>query len=285
MKIKITADSTCDLSPELIERYNIGILPLFVALGEKNLLDGVNIMPQDIYDYYANTKMLPKSGARSSEDFYEFFQSFLNEGYNAVIHFNISADMSASNNNANIAASRLKNVFVVDSRSLSTGTALLALDACDMAQSGMSPKDIVKRANARAGAVQASFIINSLEFLRKGGRCSSMAYFGANLMQIKPSIIVKDGKMGTMNKFMGKFPRCVEKYVETVRATFTNPDPKRCFVTHTKLNDEIVSDVVEMVKSWDIFDEVLETTAGCTVTTHCGEGTIGVLFINDGGIK
>lgn len=285
MKIKITADSTCDLSPELIKKFDVGIMPLFVSLGDKNLLDGVNIAPQDIYDYYASTKKLPKSGARSSEDYCDFFQSFLEEGYDAVIHFIISAEMSSSNGNANVAASRLKSVYVVDSRSLSTGTGLLVLDACEMASRGMSPDDIVKRANSRADAVQASFIINSLEFLHKGGRCSSLAYFGANLMQIKPSILVKNGKMGTMSKHMGKYERCVEKYVDYVRATFNNPDKRRCFVTHTKLSDDIVSAVVDKVKSWGIFDEVLETTAGCTVTTHCGEGTIGVLFINDGGIQ
>ena len=283
MKIKITADSTCDLSPALIQQYDVGIIPLFVALGEKNLLDGVTITPDDIYDYYANTKKLPKSAARSSEEYFEFFQTFINEGYDAVIHFNISADMSASHNNAVIASKRFSNVYVVDSRSLSTGTALLALDAYDMAQAGMSPDDIVARAQSRVDAVQASFIINSLEFLHKGGRCSSLAYFGANLMQIKPSIAVNNGKMGTMNKYVGKYPRCVDKYVESVHTTFTNPDKKRCFITHTKLSEEIINSVMEQVKSWGIFDEVLETIAGCTVTSHCGEGTIGVLFINDGG--
>ncbi|MCM1289175.1 MAG: DegV family protein [Corallococcus sp.] len=284
MKIKISADSTCDLSKELLEKYNVGIMPLFVALGENNLLDGESIAPDDIYEYYNRTKKLPKSASRSVDDYYDFFCGLLNDGYDAVVHFTISADMSASFDNAAKASEKLKNVFVVDSRSLSTGIGLLVLDACDMVAQGKSAKYISERAEKRIGAVEASFVIDSLEFLYKGGRCSSLAYFGANLLQLKPSIIVKDGKMGTWNKFQGKYERCVQKYVETVRKTYVNPDKKRCFVTHTALPAGIAESVVETVKSWGIFDEVLETFAGCTVTTHCGAGTIGVLFINDGGI-
>ncbi len=283
MKIKITADSTCDLSPELIEKYNVGIMPLFVALGNRNLLDGETISPDDIYAYYQETKQLPKSGSRSIDDYEAFFKSFLDGGYDAVIHFNISGEMSASYNSATTAASRLKNVYTVDSRSLSTGTGLLVLDACDMAACGMKAKDIVDRANGRKKSVKASFIINSLEFLFKGGRCSSLAYFGANILHINPSILVTDGKMDTWKKSQGRYKRCVDKYVGVVRETFNCPDKKRCFVTHTKMDDDIAQSVVETVKSWGIFDEVLETTAGCTVTSHCGANTIGVLFINDGG--
>lgn len=283
MKIKITADSTCDLSPELIEKYNVDIMPLFVALGDKNLLDGETITPEDIYEHYQNTKQLPKSGSRNIDDYEAFFKSFLDEGYDAVIHFNISSEMSASYNSATTAASRLKNVYTVDSHSLSTGTALLALDACDMVEKGMSAQDIVARENERKKSVQASFIINSLEFLFKGGRCSSLAYFGANLLHINPSILVTNGKMDTWKKHIGHYKRCVDKYINTVRETFTTPDKTRCFITHTKMDDGIAQFVVETVKSWGIFDEVFETIAGCTVTSHCGANTIGVLFLNDGG--
>ncbi|MGN1040807.1 MAG: DegV family protein [Candidatus Fimimonas sp.] len=285
MKIKITADSTCDLSAELIEKNNVGIMPLFVSLGEKNCIDGVSIKPEDIYDYYNTCKKLPKSGARSAEEYSEFFRSYLQEGYDAVIHFNISSEMSASYNNAVSAASKLNNVFVIDSRSLSTGIGLIVLDACDMVAQGMKAKAIVERELARIKSVQASFIIDSLEFLYKGGRCSSLVYLGANLMRIKPVITVKDGKMGVWKKPQGRYSRCVEKYVETVRENFNNPDKKRCFVTHTQMSDGIAEQVVNEVKSWGVFDEVLETTAGCTITTHCGANTIGVLFINDGGVK
>ena len=160
MKIKITADSTSDLSAELIEKYNVGIMPLFVSLGEKNCIDGISIKPEDIYDYYNACKKLPKSGARSAEDYLDFFRSYLQEGYDAVIHFNISAEMSASYNNAVSAASKFNNVFVVDSRSLSTGIGLLVLDACDMAAQGMKPKAIAERERSRTSDVQASLIID-----------------------------------------------------------------------------------------------------------------------------
>lgn len=281
MKIKICADSTCDLSMELIEKYNVGIMPLHVALGDDDRLDGVTIKPDDIYDYYAKNKKLPRSGARSAEEYKEFFKGFLNDGYDAVVHYDISAEMSGSFDNATVAAGQLSNVYVVDSRNLSTGTGLLVLDACDMAARGLTPEQIVERSSKRASAVRASFIIDKLEFLYKGGRCSSLAYLGANLLQINPVIEVKDGRMGIATKPMGRYSRCIEKYAEWVRKNCTAPDKTRCFVTHTKMDAGLTEKVIEIVKSWGIFDEVLDTTAGCTVTTHCGSNTIGILFIND----
>ena len=285
MKIRISADSTCDLSKELIEKNNIAIMPLCVSLGEKNCLDGVTIVPQDIYDYYAATKKLPKSGARSVEEYTEYFNGIFAEGYDAVVHFAISADMSASYNNADLAARELNNVFVVDTRQLSTGIGLLVLDACDMLAEGMSASGIAARANSRTGATRSSFIVDTLEFLYKGGRCSALALLGANLLQIKPCLEVKGGLIGVASKPMGRYRRCVAKYCENIKNGITNPDKKRCFVTHTQMDDGITEQEIETVKSWGIFDEVLETTAGCTVTTHCGANTIGILYINDGGLK
>ena len=283
MKIKISADSTCDLSKELIEKNNIAIMPLCVSLGDKNCLDGVTISPQDIYDYYAAEKKLPKSGARSAEEYTEFFNGIFAEGYDAVVHFTISADMSASYNNAAIAAREMDNVFVVDSRQLSTGIGLLVLDACDKAAEGMSAKDIAERAVSRTADTRSSFIVDTLEFLYKGGRCSALALLGANLLQIKPCLEVKGGLIGVASKPMGRYRRCVAKYCQNIRNNITNPDKKRCFITHTKMDEGIAEEVMETVNSWGIFDEVLETTAGCTVTTHCGANTIGILYINDGG--
>ena len=285
MKIKISADSTCDLSQELIDKYGISIMPLHVSLGENDYLDGVTIQPQDIYDYYATTKKLPKSGARSAEEYAEFFRGILSEGYDAIVHFTISADMSASYSNAEIASRDFKEVYVVDSRQLSTGIALLVLDACDMMKSGMSAKDITERAQGRTGATRSSFIVDTLEFLYKGGRCSSLAYLGANLLQIKPCLEVKNGLIGVESKPMGRYRRCVAKYCEAIKKGMTSPDPKRCFITHTKMDEGIAEEVIATVKSWGIFDEILETTAGSTVTTHCGANTIGILYINDGGLR
>ncbi len=282
MKIKVTADSTCDLPLSVREKYNIDVMPLHVALGEDDFLDGVTIQPENIYDYYKKTKNLPKSGARSAEEYKEFFKRFTDEGY-AVIHYNISDSMSASHANAKAAASELKNVYTVDSASLSTGTALLMLDACDMAAEGMSAEEIVKRSVKRAPYVQASFVVDTLEFLYKGGRCSSLQYLGANLLSLKPCIEVKNGAMGVARKYMGRYTRCIRKYVEETLKIFGNPDKKRCFVTHTKMEDGITEAVIEQVAQSGVFDEIIETTAGCTITTHCGAGTLGILFINDGG--
>lgn len=282
MKIRITADSTCDLSKELIEKYNVAISPLHVSLGDDDFHDGVTIVPQDIYDYYNANKKLPKSGACSAVEYEEFFKKQLDDGYDAVIHFNLSSEMSASYGNAVNAAQNLNNVYVVDSRNLSTGTGLLVLYACDLVSEGLAPEEIVKKVTARLDAVRASFIINTLEYLHKGGRCSSLVYYAANLMGLKPTIEVKGGKMGVGSKFIGKFTRCVGKYADLVKSQCTSPDKRRCFVTHTQMDDGVFEKVFEQVKSWGIFDEVLETTAGCTITTHCGPNTIGILYINDG---
>ena len=285
MKIRISADSTADLSQELLEKYNIPTMPLHVSLGENDYIDGVTIKPQDIYDFYAATKKLPKTGARSAEEYKEFYQGILDEGYDAIVHFTISADMSASYANAELASRDFNNVFVVDSRQLSTGIGLLVLDACDMVEAGLTAKEIAERAASRTEATKSSFIVNTLEFLYKGGRCSSLAYLGANLLQIKPCLEVKNGLIGVESKPMGRYRRCVDKYCESIKSKATNPDPKRCFVTHTQMDEGIAEEVIATVKSWGIFDEVLETTAGCTVTTHCGANTIGILYINDGGLK
>ena len=283
MKIKISADSTCDLSQELIEQYNVSVKPLHVTLGDKDCLDGVTIQPQDIYDFYAATKKLPKSGACSADEYLEFFQGILDEGYDGIVHFSISSGMSASHNNAVLAAKELNNVFVVDSRQLSSGTGLLVLDACDMVAAGLSAKEIADRANSRTNATRSSFIVDTLEFLYKGGRCSALALLGANILQIKPCLEVKDGLIGVSAKPMGRYRRCVAKYCENIKNGMTNPDKKRCFVTHTKMDDGITEEVIATVKSWGIFDEILETVAGSTVTTHCGANTIGILYIDDGG--
>ena len=282
MKIKITADSTCDLSAELIAQYNVSISPLHVSLGADDFHDGVTILPQDIYEFYAKHKQLPKTGACSAVEYEEFFQKQLDEGYDAIIHFNISSQMSATHSNAVNASQNFSNVYVIDSRNLSTGTGLLVLYACDLAKFGVSPQEIVDNVSARLDAVRASFIIDTLEYLHKGGRCTTLVYYAANLMSLKPTIEVKGGKMGVGNKFIGRFPRCVGKYADLVKSQCTSPDKKRCFVTHTQMDEELVQSVVDRVKSWGVFDEVLETTAGCTITTHCGPNTIGILYINDG---
>ncbi len=281
MNIKITGDSTCDLSAELKQKYNIDVMPLNVSLGERNGFDGETITTDDIFSYYEETKQLPNTASRSVEDYVDFFKKFTSQGC-SVIHYSLSSEMSSSYNNACMAAKEVENVFVVDSKSLSTGTALLMLDAFDMAQAGCTPQQIVERSNKRVPSVQASFVIDNLAFLHHGGRCSTVAYLATNLLSIRPSIEVNDGKMGLGKKFVGRFEKCIKKYADDVKETYTKPDKTRCFVTHSQMDSQLVQNLVETVKSWNIFDEVLITEAGCTITTHCGRNTIGILFINDG---
>ena len=280
MKIKITADSTCDITKEIAQKYDIDLMPLNVALGEKDYLDGVTIVPEDIYKYYEETKNLPKSGARSAYDYEEFFKKYASDDC-AVIHFNISELMSVSHNNAVMASKEVPNVYVIDSKNLSTGTALLMLYALDLIEEGLSVQEIVEKVNARRDFVRASFVVDSLEFLHKGGRCSATSKIFANMLGIKPVIEVKDGAMGVAKKHMGTYKRCITKYIKEVFEAHPNPDKKRVFVTHTKMAPEILELVMDLVKSYDVFEEVIETTAGCTITTHCGEGTLGVLFIDN----
>lgn len=277
-KVIITADSTCDLSPELVAKNNIQIVPLYINLGEESLADnGVDITPQKIYDYVDKTGNLPTTSANPVGNYAEFFGTLVKEGYD-VVHLNISAGFSCTHQNACLAAEDFENVYVVDSRNLSTGSGLLVLEAAEMAKNGMEAKDIAEKLVALAPKADASFVIDDLTYLHKGGRCSAVAKFGANLLKLKPSIQVKNGAMGVSKKYRGEYKVCVEQYIKDKLADTESIDPKRVFVTHTKCDDEIVNLAVKTVKACFSFDEILETTAGCTITTHCGPDTLGVLF-------
>ena len=282
MKIKISADSIVDLSKELVQKHDISIMPLFSILGEEEHLAGVTVQPNDLVEFYKKTKVLPKTACRSAQTYQEFFTE-LRKDYDAVIHFTISNKMSMSYQTATEGAKAVKNVYVVDSLNLSTGAGLLTLFACKLRDEGKSPKEIVELVEKRREAVQASFVVDNLEHLYKGGRCSAMAYLGANMLNIKPCIEVSDGKMGVARKYMGRFPRVIFKYIDDCLAKFNTPDKRLCFITHSPMTyDGLTEQVIEYVKAKGIFEEVIETNAGCTVTTHCGANTLGVLYFNDG---
>lgn len=282
MKIKITCDSTADLSKELYEKYDIGVMPLIVSLGDNSYYDMVDIVPKDIYDYYEKTGALPKTAARSAYDYKEFFEQYTKQGYQ-VIHFNISGEMSATHNNAVTAAKELEGVYVIDSRTLSTGIGLLVLAACDLVKEGkMTAEQIYNAIEKRVPYTQASFIIGNMKFLYKGGRCTAVQMFGANLLKIKPSILVKNGTMGVYKKYMGSHVSAIEKYCKDMLQNFDCPDPTRVFVTHTEISQDIIDVAKKVLKDSGIFKEIIETEAGCTITSHCGKGTLGILYINDG---
>ncbi len=277
-RIVISADSTCDLTQELISKHQIKILPLYVNLEDKAYRDGVEITPDDIYKVYAEKKILPKTSATPIGEFTEYFDALLKEA-DEVIHFTIGSDLSCTYQNACIAAEEFAGrVFVVDTKNLSTGEALSILYACDLAEEGKTAEEIVAAANSVIPRVDASFIIENLEFLHKGGRCSTVAALGANLLSIKPCIEVRNGKLDVGKKYRGKFKMVLQKYVEEVLSA-GEAETKRVFVTHAGCPDEIVDLAYHTVKEAGIFDEVLLTRAGCTISSHCGPDTLGILLI------
>ena len=277
-RVKIAADSTCDLSRELLERYDIELVPLVVNLGEDQYFDGVDIDPDRIYEHYEKTGQLPKTSAPSMADFQTFFKKHTDEGC-AVVFFTISAEMSTTYNNARLVAEDYEDVFVVDTRNLSTGGGLLVVAAAEMARKGMTAQEIADACRAMVGRVDASFIVDDLEFLHKGGRCSAVAAFGANLLQLKPCIVVQNGKMGVAKKYRGKFSVVLQKYISERIGDASDIETDRVFVTHAGCDEAIVEQCVEQVKASAPFAEVLLTRAGCTISSHCGRNTLGVLFI------
>ena len=278
-KIIISSDSTCDLSAELKERYGVKILPLGVTLGTNVYRDGFDITPDDIYAHYDKTGELPKTTAANVGECADFFAE-LKKDCDAVIHFTISSDMSSTYSNSCIAASELENVYVIDSKNLSTGGGLLVVAAAEMAKDGMEPAAIVEQIEKLKPCVDASFVIDNLEYLYKGGRCSALAMMGANLLKLKPCIEVKNGVMGVGKKYRGTFSKVVEEYVEERLQNVDDIDTARVFVTHAGCDPELMETVVNKVKEKGIFKEVFFTRAGCTVSSHCGANTMGVLFIH-----
>lgn len=281
MKIKISSDSTCDLGNELIERYNIGITPLSVILGDKVYTDGVDITPQQIFDFVKTTGNLPKTAACTEEAYAEYFAEFL-KGNDAVIHFNISSKASVTNRNAAEAAKRFKGkVKVVDSLALSTGQGLLVLKACDLAAEGKSPDEIVAATETLRPKVNTSFVPDSLEYLHKGGRCSLAALMGAKVLKLHPMIEMNEGQLYASKKYMGSLTRCLKNYVNDLVAKYPHYDSTRCFITHSCCEKEVVDIVRGLVENSFSFDEIHETVAGGVITGHCGKNTLGVLFISE----
>ena len=274
----IACDSTCDLNAELIARYQVKILPLGVTLGNQQYLDGVNVTPEDIYKHYAETSELPKTSAVNIQEFTDFFQEHTADG-SSIVFFTISSEMSCTCSNAVIAAEEFENVHVVDTRNLSTGGGLLVVSAGEMAQQGKTAEEIAACCRQLAQRVDASFVVDELEFLHKGGRCSAVAALGANLLQLKPCITVKDGKMGVGKKYRGKFPAVLQKYIAEQLKDASDIELDHIFVTHAGCDEEIVNLCLNQVRQAAPFKEVHLTRAGCTISSHCGRNTLGILFI------
>ena len=280
MKIAISVESTVDLSKELIEQYHLEMIPFTVLLGETAYLDG-DITSQDIFDFVAKEKILPRTSAINDFQYREYFEGLFEEGYEAIIHISLSSEISSSYSHAEAISHKFNNVYIIDSRSLSTGIALEAIYAAKLRDQGLSPQEIVNKVKARIPYVQASFVIQTLEYLHKGGRCSGLLRFGAAILRIKPQIIVSDGKMAPAKKYIGRKTQVVEQYCKDTLEQFANPDLSVAFVTHTQATPDMVAVAINALKERG-FRTIYETTAGATITSHCGPMTLGILFINDG---
>ena len=278
-KILISTDSTADLSEQLLKQNKIEVFSLTIVRDSESLRDGIDIKTPDIFEFKEKTGRLTTTSAGNIADYEEFFLHHLKE-YDEIIHFTISSDMSSAYANAKLGAEEMDNVYVIDSRNLSTGIGLQVLKACDLRDSGKSAKEIVEYIGSIADKVRASFVLDTLDYMKKGGRCSSVVALGANLLKLKPCIEVHNGKMDVAKKYRGKISAVYTEYVKEQLPDKSKLDTKRVFVTHTCLdNPQDVKEVVELVKSMNLFDEVYETVAGCSVSVHCGPGTLGVLFI------
>lgn len=279
MNIRITSDSTCDLNPDYLRAHRVELLPLYTMKGGETFRDGVDIHPQDIFDHVAAGGDLCSTAANNVSDYQELFARLLPE-CDAIIHIDISADFSSCYQNACVAASELPNVYVVDSRNLSSGHGHIVCEAVNMAEEGkLSPREIVDRLNELTSRVEASFLIDRLDYMVKGGRCSMVAALGANLLHLKPCIEVIDGKMKVVKKYRGSYEKCILNYVKDRLQNRDGLVYDRIFITHTPVEDGLVDKVRAAIQECAPFIHIIETQAGCTVSCHCGPGTLGILFI------
>lgn len=278
--IVLCADSTCDLGDALRERYNVQFYPFHVLVDGQTYSDGVDLMPDDIYRVYKEKGVLPKTAAINMAEYLEFFQSFVDQGCE-VIHINLGSALSSSHNNARLAAEELEGVYVIDSCNLSTGSGLLVIEAAERIAAGMPAAQIAEELRKLTSHCQASFVIDTLEFLHKGGRCSALARLGANLLSLKPCIEVDNtnGSMGVGKKYRGTLDKALAQYVKDQLEGRTDLKTDRIFITHSGISEERIELVRNLVKQYADFDEILVTRAGCTISSHCGPNTLGVLFM------
>ncbi len=279
--VKIIADSTCDLSPELVERYGISILPLHILLGDAEYEDGVSVTPEEIYKWSDANNTTPKTSAPSVESARGLFAPLL-ETYEELVCFSISEQMSASGSIMRMAAEELEaseRVVVIDSQNLSTGIGLLVVEAAIMAQEGKDAKTIEQRIKELIPLVRASFVVDTLVYLHRGGRCGGLTAMLGSALKLHPEIVVEDGRMHSAKKYRGNLPRAVMSYVRDLEEAMREAKKDRVFITHSGCEQSIVDEVYEYLKGLDLFKEILITRAGGVVSSHCGPGTLGVLFI------
>ena len=278
MKIRMTADSTCDLSPELVRKYGIGIVPLSVIINGEVFHDGVDVTPRDIFRA-AEAGQSVRTAAVNTYEYREFFKEQLKD-CDQLVHVCIGSGFSTCYGDAVDASREMENVFVVDSRNLSTGSGLLVMEGVRMIREGAEDgKAVAEALQDQTGLVDASFVVRTVDYLRRGGRCSGLEALGAKMLHIRPSIVVRDGKMHPGEKYRGRYEHYLKHYIQDILADDKTIDFRRAFITHSPSEEGLVRFAIDTVKSYGLFREVIETMAGCTICTHCGPDTLGVLFM------
>lgn len=279
-KIRIVSDSTCDLSPELIEKYDVTIIPLCIILGEKSYFDGVDISPEQIYEWSDENKTTPKTAGITFDKLDEIVKPLFESG-DDIIYIGISEDMSSTCNTARIYGEdeEYERFFVINSKNLSTGIGLQVLRACELRDAGKSAEEIVSEIEGARDLVRASFVVaDKLTYLARGGRCTAVTALMANALKLHPEIVVREGKMGVGRKYRGKTSVAVSAYVDGLIPALEKADPRRVFITHSGCDDEIIGEVKEKLVALGRFEEILITQAGGVISSHCGPNTLGVLF-------
>ena len=278
-KVKIISDSTCDLSAELLAQFDVAVLPHPIVRDGELLQDNVTITPDDIYSHYEQTGRLCTTSAPNTYDYEMCWKPWLDEGYE-IVHFTISSEMSTAYNQAMLAAEETGHVYPVDSRTLSTGIGLLVLEACDLRDQGFAAEEIAARVREDSAKCQASFLVDVIEYLWKGGRCSSVAAIGANLLKLKPRIDVQNGKMLSTKKYRGKTTKCFAAYADDLLKGKDNIRQNRIFITHSGIDEDIIQLVQDKIRQWQPgVEHIYVTRAGGTISCHCGPGTLGILYM------
>ena len=276
-KVKITCDSTCDLTPELYARYGVSVISLCVALGDRLCRDGVDVSPEELFSYTEETGNLPTTSAISVGEYADFFRPLVEQGQD-VVHISLSSGISSSHRNARIAAQELRNVYIIDSQSLSTGSGHLVILAAELASAGYDGADIAKALEDIKSHLDVSFVLQTLDYLHKGGRCSGLARFGANMLKLRPEIVMENGTLHVGRLYRGSMEKSILDYVRGRLEGVGEIKYDRIFVTHSGVPKEIVDQVIGLIRQLHPFEEVIETRAGSTISCHCGPGCLGVLF-------
>ena len=277
MNIKITADSTCDLSAELLQKWDIALMPMHILMGDDSRLDGVTVHPADVFAYVNAGGAAPKSAAANPGEYTEFFAPFAKE-YDAVIHISVSSKLSSCCQNAKLAAGEFENVYVVDSQNICTGQGYLVLRAAKFAADGLPPRNIVMRLQSLAKRVELSFVLDRLDFMAKSGRCSGVMAFGANLLGIKPALQVIDGELKVVKKYRGSLPICTGKYITDRLADRDDIDDGLVFISSCMPKPGCMEAIKAGLKKYGTFQECYETDIGTTIGGYSGPGTIGIVF-------